>query len=152
VGILEVPDGTGNVIPGECAFTVDIRAPDDATCEATQADAFARIAAIAARRGVAVELSKTHGVAAAPCAAWLQERLAASVARAGVEPRRLASGAGHDAMIFAQACDAAMLFVRCGAGGVSHNPNESVTPADAGIAAAALLDFLERFEPRPARA
>jgi hydantoinase/carbamoylase family amidase len=147
VGILKVRDGTGNVIAGEVEFTADIRAADDATRRAAQTDVFAAFEAIAARRGVRLELVKTHEVFAAPCAPWLQERLAQSVERAGVRPRRLASGAGHDAMIFAQACDAGMLFVRCGAGGVSHNPNETVTPEDAGLAAAALLDFLRRFEP-----
>jgi allantoate deiminase len=40
-----------------------------------------------------------------------------------------------------------MMFIRCGAGGVSHNPAETVTSEDAGLAAAALLDFLRHFTP-----
>jgi len=35
----------------------------------------------------------------------------------------------------------AMLFVRC-RGGVSHNPTESVTQADVGVALAVLRQFL----------
>ena len=149
VGILNVKDGTGNVIPGEAEFTVDIRSAEDAVREAAERDVFAAFEAIAARRGVRVEKTKTHGVHAVPCAGWLQERLASSVERAGVKARRLPSGAGHDAMILAEVADVGMLFVRCGAGGVSHNPAETVTAADCGVAVEALLDFLRRFEGKP---
>ena len=146
VGLLKVRDGTGNVIPGEVEFTVDIRSAKDRIREAAENDVFAAFDAIAKKRGVAVEKTKTHGVRAVPCAAWLQERLAASVERVGVQVRRLPSGAGHDAMILAEVCDVGMLFVRCGAGGVSHNPAETVTAGDCGLAVEALLDFLRRFE------
>ena len=93
-----------------------------------------------------MEKTKTHGVHAVPCAQWLQDRLAASVERVGVKARRLPSGAGHDAMILAEVCDVGMLFVRCGAGGVSHNPAETVTAGDFGLATAAVLDFVQHFE------
>ena len=146
VGLLEVRDGTGNVIPGHVEFTVDIRAPEDATREAAERDVFAEMERIAARRGVRVSRARTHGVGAVACAPWLQERLAASIERAtGAAAPRLPSGAGHDAMIVAQVTDVGMLFVRCGAGGVSHNPAETITAADAGLAAAALLDFIRAF-------
>ena len=147
VGMLEVKDGTGNVIPGEVKFSVDIRAADEKTLEAAQADVFAELDAIAARRGVKLEKTRTHGVRAAPCAAWLQERLAASVERTLGEKsaRRLPSGAGHDAMILAEVTEVGMLFVRCGAGGVSHNPAETVTAEDADAAVRALGDFIRRF-------
>jgi hydantoinase/carbamoylase family amidase len=142
VGILRVRDGSGNVIPGEVEFTCDIRAAEDATREAAERDVFAAFGEIAQRRGVQVSLERTHQVHAVPCAPWLQDRLEASVKRLGVRPRRLASGAGHDAMILAEVTDVGMLFVRCGAGGVSHNPAETVSAEDAGIAVEALLDFV----------
>jgi allantoate deiminase len=146
VGLLEVRDGTGNVIPGEVEFTCDIRAGDDAVREAAERDVYDEMERIAQRRGVRVSRSKTHGVAAVPCAGWLQDRIAASVERVTRAPaRRLPSGAGHDAMVAAQVVDVGMLFVRCGAGGVSHNPNETVTASDAGLAGAALLDFIRSF-------
>jgi len=148
VGMLKVRDGTGNVIPGEVELSVDIRAPEDALRQAAELDVFAAFEAIAARRGVRVERTKVHEVGAVPCAAWLQEALAASVERAGVAARRLASGAGHDAMILARITDVGMLFVRCGAGGVSHNPAETVSAADVDVAAQALLDFLRTFRAR----
>jgi allantoate deiminase len=151
VGILEVRDGTGNVIPGEVEFTADIRSGDDATRRAAEADVFARVEAIAKRRGVTVETSKIHEVHAVGCAQWLQDRLAQSIAACGLHPRRLPSGAGHDAMILAEVTDVGMLFVRCGAGGVSHNPAETVTAEDADLAVQALLGFLREFAPRATR-
>ena len=62
--------------------------------------------------------------------------------RAGVEPFYLASGAGHDAVMFAGVTDIGMLFVRCGNGGISHSPLETVTAEDADLGARALLDLL----------
>ncbi|HTS83852.1 MAG TPA: M20/M25/M40 family metallo-hydrolase, partial [Usitatibacter sp.] len=59
--------------------------------------------------------------------------------------RRLPSGAGHDAMILARVTDVGMMFVRCGAGGVSHNPAETVSVEDAELAYRALLDFVRAF-------
>ena len=60
--------------------------------------------------------------------------------------RRLPSGAGHDAMVMAEATDAGMMFVRCGAGGVSHNPAETVSAEDAGLACDVFLDFVRHFD------
>jgi hydantoinase/carbamoylase family amidase len=149
VGILEVKEGTGNVIPGEVQFTADIRAGDEDTLRDASQDVFAKCEAIARRRGVAIEVvAKTHGVRAVPCAGWLQDRIAASIGRVipGAPARRLPSGAGHDAMILAEVTDVGMMFVRCGAGGVSHNPAETVSEDDAALAIAALLDFLRHFD------
>jgi hydantoinase/carbamoylase family amidase len=147
VGLLEVKDGTGNVIPGEVAFTVDIRSGDDAVREAAERAVFARFEAIAARRGVTFSAVRNHAVRATPCSPRLQDLLAESVAAVGAPVRRLASGAGHDAMVMAGATEVGMLFVRCGAGGVSHNPAETVTAEDAGLAVAALGEFFRRFAP-----
>ena len=147
VGILRVKEGSGNVIPGDVEFTTDIRSADEAAVHSAVDDILAACEAIAKRRGVRLEHSKTHAVRAAPCAAPLQDRLAESIERCvrGGKAPRLASGAGHDAMVLAEVTDVGMLFVRCGAGGVSHNPAETVTPEDAGLAAEVLLDFLRNF-------
>jgi len=135
------------VIPGEVKFSVDIRAADGETLAAAQRDVFAELDAIAARRGVRLEGNRTHEVRPVPCASGVQDRIAAAIERtAGGGPaRRLPSGAGHDAMIFAEVTDVGMMFVRCGAGGVSHSPAETVSPEDAALAARALLALLRSF-------
>lgn len=147
VGVLKVKDATGNVIPGAVEFTVDIRAADGGTHLAAERDVLAECEEIAWRRGVMLERSKTHEVQAVACAPWLQDQIAKSIERRGIEAMRLPSGAGHDAMVLAEVTDAGMMFVRCGAGGVSHNPAETVSVEDAGLAVEALLDFLTYFQP-----
>ncbi|MCK7491704.1 MAG: M20/M25/M40 family metallo-hydrolase [Comamonadaceae bacterium] len=84
------------------------------------------------------------GCRCAPCSPQLMDRLAAAIDAAGLPVLRLASGAGHDAMVMARVTDVCMLFVRCGNGGISHNPLETMTADDAELAARVLLDFLRR--------
>ena len=80
-----------------------------------------------------------------PCDARLQERLATAIERAGLPPVHLPSGAGHDAMAMAAIADVAMLFVRCGNGGISHHPDEIMSVADAALATEVFMYFIESF-------
>ena len=149
VGQLQVPNGSVNVIPGACRLSLDIRAADDATRNAAVADIVREIEAICARRRIDLKLDLAVRAPAAPCAPWLMRQLAAATERAGVPAFELSSGAGHDAMALAAVTDVAMLFTRCGNGGISHNPLETMTADDADISAQILLDFLRNFEPKP---
>jgi N-carbamoyl-L-amino-acid hydrolase len=106
------------------------------------------ITAICARRQVEFSIQKIVEASAAPCAPWLMQQLGEAVERAGMPRFDLLSGAGHDAMAMAAITDVAMLFTRCGNGGISHNPLETMTADDADIAAQALLDFLRQFKPQ----
>jgi len=142
VGQLEVPGGSVNVIPGACRLSLDIRAASDETRLAAVDDILAEISAICARRAIGEKLYKLLAIDAVPCAPRLMDRLGAAVERAGLPRLDLPSGAGHDAMRMAQLGDVAMLFVRCGNGGISHNPLETMTADDADIAGQVLLDFL----------
>jgi beta-ureidopropionase / N-carbamoyl-L-amino-acid hydrolase len=145
VGQLEVPDGAINIVPGRCNLTLDIRAGDDATRDAAVSDIMVEISRIAAQRGVSFECKEVQRTGAVRSSPRLQSVLADAVAAAGVKPRYLPSGAGHDAMMFDGLTDTAMLFVRCGNGGVSHSPREIVTAEDADIAARILLDAVLRL-------
>jgi len=149
VGQLQVPNGSTNVIAGACLLSLDIRAAQDTVRDAAVQDVLAKIAEIGARRSVDVKLENTVNAAAAPCAPWLMQQLAAATERAGVPAFELASGAGHDAMTIARITDVAMLFTRCGNGGISHNPLETMTADDAEVSAQILLDFLRHFQPKP---
>jgi N-carbamoyl-L-amino-acid hydrolase len=145
VGQLEVPAGSVNVIPGACRLSLDIRAAYDAVRLAAVNDILAGMEAICARRGIEVQLQKIVEAEAAPCAPRLMDALGAAVERQGVPRFDLLSGAGHDAMQMAQLTEVAMLFTRCGNGGISHNPLETMTADDAELAAQVLLDFLRRY-------
>ena len=148
VGQLQVPNGSVNVIPGMCHLSLDIRAADDAVRDAAVADILRTVDAICARRQVDVQRELTMRAAAAPCAPWLMQQLSAATERAGVPAFALLSGAGHDAMALVTLTDIAMLFTRCGNGGISHNPLETMTADDADLSAQILLDFLRHFTPK----
>jgi allantoate deiminase/N-carbamoyl-L-amino-acid hydrolase len=149
VGRLDVPNGAINVIPGHCELSVDIRAGHDAIRDAAVADVLAQIDAIATRRKVRVDVRRVLEAATAPCAPALQAQWAAAITRTTGEaaPLHLPSGAGHDAMKMTAITPVGMLFVRCGNGGISHHPDETLDAADAAVAASAFIDFLLHFEP-----
>lgn len=142
VGMLTVPGGSTNVIPGRCDFSVDIRAGDDVTRDTAVADVLREMEAIAARRGVALAVERMLRTRCAPCSESLSRGLAAAIERANLPVFRLPSGAGHDAMMLARVTPVAMLFVRCGNGGVSHSPLEQLDATDADVAARVFADFL----------
>src|SRR6185437_7182618 len=101
------------------------------------------------RRRPAPPTSSPARPASASISARLMVEIERAIAALGVTRRRLASGAGHDAMAIAGLCDVGMIFVRC-KGGISHNPAESITEADAEIGARVLYGVLRKFQPRDA--
>jgi hydantoinase/carbamoylase family amidase len=138
--------GAINVIPGDVDFTIDLRSGDDAVRRETLGLLEQACVEIAARRKVTLDWNPFFELPAAPCNAALQSQIAAAIKTQGVPVRYLPSGAGHDAMEFAALVPTAMLFVRCGNGGISHNPLEIMTAEDAEISTAVLLHFFENFQ------
>ncbi len=98
VGLLDVPGGSINVVPGRCRFSLDIRATDNEVRDACASDVLAALADICARRGVQCSIEKTMSAAAAPSAPAWQARWAHAVQALGLPVHLMPSGAGHDAM------------------------------------------------------
>ncbi len=92
VGRIEVRPGAVNVIPGECQFTIDVRAPQDDRRRQAVADIRAAVAEISVRRGIQSSVVLLHESAASPCAPWLMQQIDAAIALQGVTPQRLPSG------------------------------------------------------------
>src|SRR5947208_16130532 len=88
---------------------------------------------------------------ASPCAPWIMEHIAEQIRAEGIEPRFLASGAGHDGMAISDMTAIGMLFVRCGNGGISHHPAETMTVEDADLGARIFLNVRRNFKPKAAR-
>ena len=145
VGILEVPNGSINVVPGRCRFSLDIRATTDAARDACLHDVRAELAVICQRRGVSVTLDETMRAAAAPSDPAWQTRWERAVAATGLPVYRLPSGAGHDAMKLHEVMPQAMLFVRGLNAGISHNPLESSTNEDIELSVRAFAHLLEQL-------
>ena len=144
VGRIEARPGAPNVIAGAVSFTIDIRAGEPARRDRAAAAILEAIARIAAERDLGLATELIHDLPASPCDPALMAMIDAAIADAGQPPRRLVSGAGHDAMVMAALAPTAMLFIRC-RGGVSHNPAEHVEPADVEIARAVMSGFIERL-------
>lgn len=142
VGLLSTPGGATNVVPGRVDLSLDVRADTDAKRRAGLKAIRGAMREIAKRRSLALEIRQTHDAAAVQCDARLQAAFAVALTELGVPVRRLTSGAGHDAMAMARICPVAMLFVRCGKGGISHDPAETMTEADALTGARVLLHTL----------
>jgi allantoate deiminase len=145
VGRLEAKPGAINVIPGEVAFTVDVRAPQDGLRNEAVAVIRAEIERICKARKLNSEIETLQEFGVTACAPRLMQQMDQAVARQGFRVRRLPSGAGHDGMALAAITDICMLFVRC-KGGISHSPLESITEEDASAGAKVLFDFIEHFQ------
>ncbi|MBB6578578.1 N-carbamoyl-L-amino-acid hydrolase [Comamonas odontotermitis] len=146
VGMLEVPSGSINVVPGRCKFSLDMRAPTNAQRDAMVSDILAELAAIAERRGLRVTSELTMQAAAAPSAPEWQQRWEKAVAAQGVPLFRMPSGAGHDAMKLHEVMPQAMLFVRGINSGISHNPLESSTSDDMQLSIDAFTHIIQQLE------
>jgi allantoate deiminase len=149
VGYIHAMPGATNVIPGQAAFTIDIRAPTDGHRKLAVADIVRRIENIAKRRKLKLQLDVTHENRTVPCAPWLKRQVATAAAAEGFRVFELPSGAGHDGMAMIDIADVAMVFVRC-RGGISHHPDEHVEVGDADAGARVLLRLIENFRPKGA--
>ena len=145
IGILQVPNGSTNVVPGRCQFTLDLRAPTDAQRDALVADVLAELSRICERRQLHHTLEETMRAAAAPSAPQWQARWERAVGALGIAVHRMPSGAGHDAMKLHEIMPQAMLFVRGLNAGISHNPLESTTSDDMQLAVEAFSTLIDQL-------
>jgi allantoate deiminase len=144
VGRIEPKPGAINVIPGEVAFTVDVRAPQDSLRNEAVAATRSQIEQISKSRKLHYEIETLQEFGVTACAPWLMQLMDRAVASEGFRVRRLPSGAGHDGMALGAITDICMLFVRCKAG-ISHSPLESITEEDAAAGTRVLLQFIQSF-------
>jgi len=140
VGQVNVKPGVSNVIAGQVTLSLDVRHQDDTIREQALLEMEARGRDIGLARYVTFVWQPLEAHDAVPCSTYLTQLFVRAIEEVEYPVQRLPSGAGHDAAIMSTLTGMAMLFVRC-KGGISHNPTESVTSEDTGIA----IDVLERF-------
>ena len=102
VGFVEAKPGATNVIAGEMRATLDIRHPSDRARTESLDELIRQAESIAARRGVTVKWRMLLAQQAVAMDPFLAEQIEHAIQKAGCEPHRMASGAGHDAMILAE--------------------------------------------------
>ncbi len=146
IGLLNVPGGSINVVPGRCLFSLDMRAPTDAQRDALVNDVLAQLEGICDKRGLRYSTEETLRAAAAPSHSAWQARWEKAVAHCGLPVYRMPSGAGHDAMKLHTVMPQAMLFVRGENSGISHNPLESTTSDDMQLCLQAFDHLLSQLQ------
>ena len=138
LGEAVIANPSRNVIPGEIAFTVDVRSPDAKILEAIDNDLRAACAEIAQRRRVEIAIDAIWRKPPTVFNTKLVDAVETAAKSLGYSNRRITSGAGHDACNLATVIPAAMIFVPC-KDGISHNELEDATQADCGAGANVLL-------------
>lgn len=124
-GRLEIMPGAGNVVPGQVRASLDVRHSCDETRMNAVRDLCNAGAQIARRRGLEFSLEEQLNQNAVRMDEHLVSVIEKAILRVEEVPRRMVSGAGHDAMIMARRVPSAMFFLRS-IGGISHRPDESV--------------------------
>jgi beta-ureidopropionase / N-carbamoyl-L-amino-acid hydrolase len=130
-----------NVVPSMVTMTVDLRNTSESTLRAAEAEFRDFIAAAAADEGVTVEsrsLARFEPVDFDQRVIDLVETTARAL---GNTVKRMPSGAGHDAQMFARVCPTAMVFTPS-VNGISHNVTEFTEPGDLEAGANVLLQVM----------
>ncbi|MCA0175256.1 MAG: Zn-dependent hydrolase [Proteobacteria bacterium] len=141
IGSLRLEPDVINVIPATATFTVDLRDPDAQRLRAAERRLAEFLAAIAAREGVTIEVTRLARTEPVVFDAGLVRAIEASAHRLGLSCQRMTSGAGHDAQMLATLAPTAMIFVPS-RGGISHNPREHTDDAQLIQGAHVLLDVV----------
>ena len=142
VGVVEVTPGAMNVIPGAVKLGVDIRSISEAARNSVVTLVKEFIDVTAEKRGLSYTIepvAQDHPVAMHPAMIREIEEVVTSL---GVEYMALPSGAGHDAMHWADDVPTGMIFIPC-LDGISHNPAEFADMDDI-VTGAEVLDKVLR--------
>jgi len=129
VGTISVEPSQVNVVPGLARFTVDARHSEERARAELVAEITRRCKVVARERDLAVEVRALRDRPAVTLSERVGDVLRRACLAAGVTPRDMTSGAGHDAQILSVAASAAMLFVPS-IGGRSHRGDEATAAED----------------------
>lgn len=141
VGQIQALPGASNAIPGKVILSLDVRHQNDSTRLKAVEVLYQQAKDIATQsrvEGIWEPVAESQSI---PCAPSLIQKLSQAAQDENIPPYLLSSGAGHDTVQLSRLTPSAMMFVRC-RGGISHNPAEYATSADAEAALKVLLRTL----------
>ena len=142
VGEIAVRPGAKNVIPGECVFTLDLRAAR--AHDGLVRDVLDAVTGIVSARGVQASVDDLARVPVTTLDPKIRDVLKRATTSVGVEAPLLVSGAGHDAQNPAlSGVPTGMIFVRSTGG--SHTPREFASIEDAALGAQALANAIKEL-------
>jgi allantoate deiminase len=142
VGEIAVRPGAKNVVPGECVFSLDLRAASDH--DGLVHEVLDAVAKVASSRGIEASIDELARVPVTPLDPKIRAVLKRAAKSVGVDAPELVSGAGHDAQNPAlSAVPTGMIFVRSTGG--SHTPREFASIEDAALGAQALANAIREL-------
>ncbi|MGA9276787.1 Zn-dependent hydrolase [Ilumatobacter sp.] len=144
VGAVTLTPNLVNVVASTATMTVDLRNTDDAILQQVETRFRGHVARAAEREGVGVETRTLARFEPVDFDRRVIDLVEACAAERGLTSKRMPSGAGHDAQMFARVCPTAMIFTKS-VNGISHNVTEFTAPDDLEAGANVLLDVMLRL-------
>lgn len=141
VGSLEIKPGLVNVVPDFARLTVDMRNTDGEVLDEALAVLLSEAERAAGAAGCTLEVRRLARFAPVEFDAGLVSKVEAAAKARQLSVRRMPSGAGHDAQMFAPHCPTAMIFIPSQKG-LSHNINEHSDETDIAAGAQVLCDIV----------
>jgi len=138
VGKVDLHPNLINVIAARATLTVDLRNTDEEMLKHAEGRLAVFLDRLAREEGVTVSARRLARFEPVVFDAALVQCIEAVARRLGHSPRRMTSGAGHDAQMLARVCPSAMVFVPS-VNRISHNAAEHTDPAHLAAGANVLL-------------
>jgi N-carbamoyl-L-amino-acid hydrolase len=140
-GVIGLRPNLVNVIAQHAKVTVDLRNTDEGRLREAEGRMADHVEALAADEGVEIEARTLARFAPVGFDDAMVALVAETAAALGHSIRRMPSGAGHDAQMFAPNCPTAMIFVPS-KDGISHNVREYTAPEEIRAGADVLLQVV----------
>jgi len=141
VGRIELAPNLINVIAARATLTADLRNTDETLLREAESRLGEFLSKLGRDEGVTIKTKRLARFEPVTFDAAVIECIERVASRLGHAPRRMTSGAGHDAQMLARICPTAMIFVPS-VKGISHNPAEHTAPADLAAGANVLLQTI----------
>ena len=132
VGIIKLTPGAVNAVPTRAEMTIDIRDDDAKRLQSNVRQLQETARAIAKRRGVGLQISVNSIDLPHTCAPIVRSAISRSARALKLTQRPMVSRAYHDSLFMGRlGVPTGMVFIPCRKG-ISHTPEEYVTPKDLG--------------------
>lgn len=144
VGKIKSEPNVSNVIPGLVSHSLDLRSPNNKFLENITETLYYKALKIAEERHIELDWEIMQSNPSVTCNNQLKEALATSIKKYNKKLIEIPSGAGHDAVMLSNVTPVSMLFIRCKEG-ISHNPEEYVSPEDIETSFKVSFDFINEL-------
>jgi beta-ureidopropionase / N-carbamoyl-L-amino-acid hydrolase len=144
IGHIAFQPGALNVVPAEATFTLEFRDVQESRLDSLEADVRALVGDHSRVSALPITINQSARIPATLMTTRIVDAFEGAAHDLGVGSTRLASGAGHDAMMLARRVPTGMLFVPSIAGR-SHDVSENTDAADIVTGAQVMARTVDRL-------